>query len=272
MAKIDAANAKQPFGMTAGANVQFGTPSLSVSQTQFSWISQTGVDVDIFGQNLTYSGDGLAQQLAGGTVSTVVLDVNNDAGGLGDLLITGIQGADAANINKNNPESFWNEILKGDDEFDLTGMSVANVGSNGGGSYFGDDLKSRMGFLPQGPTDSGGDDTINGGDNSFVLIGDVTEVRGELVGGFLLSAVYDAGNDTITSAATAHTVVMYGDTFTLGSAATLNAGNDILDNRGSTGAASMVVGDGDGMFGGVLNGGNDIINTDSSVSPSHREM
>ncbi len=79
--------------------------------------------------------------------------------------------------------------------------------------------------------------------------------------------VYNSGNDTITSGATEELTRLIGDAFTVGRFATLNGGNDILDNRRNTNADSTAVGDVFRQSGGTVDGGRDRIMLDRGATP-----
>ena len=107
---------------------------LIATSTNFSWITTDptpGInDVDIHGSGFTYSGSGDTRELATGTISRISFDINNDSGSetTGDLVITGTENIIVSNIDKDDPRTFWNEVLKGDDVFILTGLAETDIG------------------------------------------------------------------------------------------------------------------------------------------------
>src|SRR5688572_12211478 len=233
MATITATlDANDPIVMNAVEIVDCQTP-VNFNSTGFLWsnFAFSGY-VLVAGQGLTYSGSGDDLELASGKVDRIAIEVGADGVSelSGDLLITGTEGIVVSRIDKNDPASFWNEVLKGDDTFNLAGFGEAQVG-DAYNLVFGDDLVSAT-RLDTGTSDRGGNDTIKGGDNSFDLIGDVYLVAGNA----MLLSQYDAGNDVITSAATDHAIFMVGDAYSVGSFATLLGGDDTLDNNRSTNA------------------------------------
>lgn len=261
MATITATlDANDPIVMNAAEIVDCQTP-LSFNFTGFLWsnFASSGY-VLIAGRNLTYSGSGDDLELASGKVDRIAIEVGADGVSelSGDLLITGTEDVVVSRIDKNDPVSFWSEVLRGNDTFNLEGFGEARVG-DAYNLVFGDDLVSAV-RLGTGTSDRGGNDTIKGGDNGFDLIGDVCVVAGNA----MLLARYDAGNDVITSAVTAHIVSMVGDAYSVGSYATLLGGDDTLDNTKSTNAESIAIGDAYVQLGGKVNGGDDIISTTSS--------
>jgi hypothetical protein len=264
-------NTNNRFLMDFGRLIEF-TGGLIATSSNFSW-SATGalvsgeVDVDIHGSGFTYSGSGDARELASGTISRISIDIFNDNGSetQGDLVITGTEGLIVSNIDKDDPRAFWNEVLKGDDVFILTGFAAVDIGVQTS-TIFGDDLASATSPTPGVISDHGGNDTIVGADNRFHLIGDVVEIEGFNSGEFgFFPAEYDAGDDHILSAITDHRIVMEGDAEFVRIAGVLHGGNDVLDNSNSTGELSSTVGDALIVDRGTVYGGNDTIDTASHL-------
>jgi len=261
--------------------VQFNSQLTGASQglvatgTNFSWLSffpialpVRSTDIDIFGTGFTYSGSGNTRELATGTISRISIDISNDSGSetRGDLVITGTEGLIVSNIDKDDPRTFWNEVLKGDDVFLLSGLAAADIGVSFS-TIFGDDLASDTSPTPGVISDRGGNDTIVGADNNFDFYGDVFDIVGFNSGEFgFFPAEYDGGNDTILSAITTHHVRMSGDARYVGQSGILHGGDDLLDNSKSAGGGDTI---GDAlrvMQGGVVYGGNDTISTSTPGS------
>ena len=246
---------------------------LVATNTNFSWITtdtSPGInDVDIIGSGFTYSGSGDGKELASGTISRISFDINNDSGSetTGDLVITGTEGLIVSNIDKDDPRTFWNEVLKGDDVFLLNGLGEADIGLFRNSIIFGDDLASATSSTPGVISDRGGNDFIVGADNLLDLFGDVADVKGFDSGEFgFFPAEYDAGDDKILSAITDRMIRMSGDANRVGVSGILHGGNDNLDNDNSTNISSLTVGDAITLEdGGVVFGGNDLIQTATNL-------
>jgi Ca2+-binding RTX toxin-like protein len=261
MVQVSTASANDSIDMSNPLLVDFGA-FLSASSSHFSWWTTNSstpyADVSINGTGFIRSGSGNERELTGGTITNISIDKDNDNGSetAGDLTITDTGALIASNIDKDDPQSFWNEVLKGNDSFDLSGLSQFRVGLSLN-VIFGDDLYAQLG------TDSGGNDTMLGGNNYFDLIGDVRSLSG--------SATYNGGDDTIRSGLTEKDAILVGDAWTvsaLGSTrvtATLNGGNDVLDSSQNS-RSSAVVGDAYNQAAGTVNGGDDII-TPSKLAP-----
>jgi Ca2+-binding RTX toxin-like protein len=215
--------------------------------------------VGVFGHDFLYSGNGDDRDLVSGTVDRIAIELGADGiFGVGvDLLITGTEGVVATNLDKDHPSIFWNEVLKGNDTFDLEGFSEERVGL-ATNVVFGDDLFAAAGS-GAGISDRGGNDTIKGGDNGFQLIGDAYEMLGDATH----TIQYDAGDDVIVSAVTDKDIWMAGDAYSVGDYATLLGGDDRLDNSRSTNREGIAVGDALYQYGGKVIGGDDVIFTAS---------
>ncbi len=269
-------NTNTLIDMTAPRLVQYSSGYTSTFQglvstsTNFSWISEdrfftfnSATDIDIIGAGFTYTGSGDSRELASGTISRISIDISNDAGSetTGDLVITGTEGLVVSNIDKDDPRTFWNEVLKGDDVFLLLGLAEVDIGLKFS-FIFGDDLASATSSTPGVISDRGGNDTILGADNNFYFYGDVVDVIGFDSGEFgYFPAEYDAGDDKIFSAITDRANVMIGDAENVGISGILHGGNDTLDNHKSSGGG-YTTGDATNVRdGGIVYGGNDEIYT-----------
>src|SRR5688572_170244 len=108
--------------------------------THFGWFSDLPGTVVFFGSGFTYSGSGDGSEATGGLVSSISLDVDADNPSLtaGDLVISNTAAVIVANFDKDDPRTFWNEVLGGKDSFDLSGLDEDLVGF-GLNVIFGDD-------------------------------------------------------------------------------------------------------------------------------------
>lgn len=235
------------------SNRSYVTPSEVVINTPNTFtFRSTGNDL-VSAQGAGFAFEGSDAQA--GAVDSVQIDL--DEGGLAnvDIAITDLENTNLGRLD-DGAVAFWDEVLKDDDIFELDGLNEAEVG-RGRNLIFGDDLAVA------GATNQGGSDTITGGDNLFDLIGDIFEVEGTAEA----PVGYRSGNDTITSGATEELTRLIGDAFTVGRFATLNANNDILDNRRNTNADSIAVGDVFRQSGGTVDGGRDRIFLDRGATP-----
>jgi hypothetical protein len=229
----------------------------------FSWFTDTETvnqapgEVRIRGSGFAYSS--FSQELTRGTIISIEIDRGRNNLDASDIVITGTEGLVGSNINKDDPASFWNEVLKGNDTFDLSGLSRGQIGG-ANNLIFGDDLSARAVLGATTTTDAGGNDVITSSFNFFNLIGDAYRVAGFLDGFSIFRAVYDAGDDTIGNGASGMGN-LWGDAYTVGQYGILNGGNDILDNGQSNTSA------GESITGGKVNGGNDIITLNRSGNP-----
>ena len=251
------------YDMAVIGTVDFQS-NLVATSTEFSWtagrpdIVSTNT-VSIFGSGLTYSGSGDSRELSGGTINRISLDKGGDNGAAthGDLVITGTEGLIAANIQKGSLQGFWNEILKGNDTFLLSGMAQVDIGL-GSGLFFGDDYRSSADIL--GFNDGGGNDLMIGADNNFILIGDVYLLEGVDFRNLRLPSTYYGGNDQLISAVTDRAIALFGDADTVLADGTLHGGNDTLDNGKTTSLSSYAAGDAHYCFSyATVYGGDDTI-------------
>ena len=228
--------------------------------THFGWFSALPGTVVFYGSGFTYSGTGDASEATGGAVSSISLDIDANAPlGSGDLVFGDTAAVIVANFDKDDPRAFWNEVLKGKDTFDLTGLDEDIVGF-GANVIFGDDLASAT-VVGNAISDQGARDIIRGGDNQFDLIGDVVSVVGDEGAGQF--ARYDGGRDRIDSGGLAAGVTerqirMAGDAFSVGTFSVLRGGDDRLAFAGYSGAG-QVAGDALQLTWGRVNGGADTI-------------
>ena len=134
-------------------NIVLFASDLVANSTNFSWTSDGlfthPADVDIHGTGFTYSGSGNDRELASGTISRISIDLLNDCGSEthGDLVVTGTENLIAANIDKDDPNSFWSEVLKGNDVFLLAGFGAVSTGQ-GPVHIIGDDFASAVSSQP----------------------------------------------------------------------------------------------------------------------------
>ena len=235
--------------MTDPGTVEF-IGGLSATSTAFSWtsgrsdISVTN-SVTIQGTGLTYSGTGDARELSGGTISRISIDIRGDNGSAsnGDIVITGTEGLDAANIKKTSTEAFWDEILKGDDTFNLTGLGEADIGARPS-TFYGDDYTAPLFSFNMPPgADTGGNDLMIGADNDMTLIGDCYLVQGASIGSIHVPSTYHGGNDKLFSAITTHTVGLFGDVFAVLSDGGVYGGDDEIYAANAAGFKSIAAGD-----------------------------
>lgn len=238
---------------------------LTATDTVFSWqtSSTQASTVALHGSNLAYAGSGDDRELQSGTVSSLSIDLTGDNGSTtqGDLVVTGISGANAANIDKGSLQGLWGEILKGDDVFNLIGFGVDEVGLGSTAAFFGDDYQSPASI--QLSEDTGGSDVMLGAENKITLVGDVWSVKGGESGDTFITSTYNGGDDTIVAAQSVFQADFIGDAFTVLTDGILNGGDDTIDASGNISQQPLNSGvAGDAYFVrsfAAVNGGNDII-------------
>src|SRR3712207_3665612 len=100
----------------------YGGSFRTATSTNYSWTT-TSSDryVEIEGTGLTYTGTNpYDTKLTGGTISKISIETGSFWGAPQvdeDIVITDTGSLNPANIDRTDPRSFWNEVLKGDDVF-----------------------------------------------------------------------------------------------------------------------------------------------------------
>lgn len=234
--------------------------NLTATGAQFSWLAGEGAfnAVYLHGRGFTYSGSGDGRELSGGAISRIVLEVNNNGPETsGDLSITGTGGLDVTRIKKGDAQSFWGEVLKGDDTFNLFGLNRADVGPFIS-TIFGDDL--RCVSVTSEKVDQGGNDRIFGANNEMRIYGDVLTVAGNPGGDFFIPAIYTGGDDTISAAAGNRRNVLAGDARQVLDFGEVNGGDDTIDASRNTDVGTEIVGDVENVeTDGLVRGGDDTL-------------
>ncbi|MFN0193584.1 MAG: calcium-binding protein [Aestuariivirga sp.] len=229
------------------------------SKFRFSVNSGFPDSLTIFGFGLTYSGAGNGTELASGNIAGIVLDLFPTPlnPNLGDLAITGTEDLIAGNIRKNDARAFWNEVLKGNDTFNLFGFGEQDVG-RGAITFFGDDLISPNSF--GNSSDTGGNDLMLGADNDITMVGDVRTVEGGAGGDFIIVANYQGGDDRVLGAVSDRSAILSGDAYAVRADGVLTGGNDIVDDHNNVSFFSYVSGDAHLLlrFGSVFGGDDDL--------------
>jgi len=265
MVTVSTSSANERVDMSDPYLVQF-LHSLTAQPGLFAWTAPvggpSGTLVQLYGSDFTYSGSGDARDVVSGTISGIEIDVApDDVFASSELSIFNTSALVAANIDKDVPRTFWNEVLKGKDSFDLSGLDEDLVGL-GPNVIFGDDLASAT-VIGNAISDSGLRDLIRGADNQFDLIGDVMTVLGDEGAGQF--ARYDGGRDRIGSGGGSDRQVrMSGDAARVDDFALLRGGDDKLAYANFAGQV-LAAGDAFELIWGKINGGDDIITVDLAL-------
>ena len=235
----------------------------------YGWISVLPGSVAIYGSGFTYSGVDDEREMTGGAITAISIDAGaNNPLAAGDLVFGDTGDLLGANIDKDDPQTFWNEVLKGDDTFDLTGLDEDLIAATGESVIFADDLYAATGAANV-VSDRGGKDIIHAGDNAFYLVGDVMSMVGDE--GPTQFARYAGGRDRIDSGglaagATDRQIRMAGDAGLVREFALLKGGDDRLAYFDFSGDAN-VGGDAFELVSGRVNGGDDTIVINYAVAP-----
>ena len=224
MAFVNFATAAQAVNLTNQQLVQFANTSTG-SETSWTWFSTGGDEISMTGRDLDFDGRG---RVTAGRVDRILIDLDND-GAAADMEIRGA--SFTATLLDDDPASFWNLVLGGNDIIDATGLAASRIGTSAFSSLFGDDLTAASG------SDRGGNDVITLGNGLYLVAGDVNVVD-DAPGGPV--AVYQGGVDQILGQATTLGQQLAGDAFSVFGAGILRGGNDLV-SFGST--QSLVAGD-----------------------------
>lgn len=260
MATFSTANTQVAIDMSDANLVDFNAIE-GKATTFWSWITTNADDINIGGTGFTYSGD----NATGGDVTNLGIDIGNDQAGAStnDIYITGLSGTVDITELDDSAEDFWDEVLRGNDIVDLTGLTSLIGGTS---IIFADDFDTPEALFLGGGSDTGGNDTITGGTGAMDVMGDVFTVDGSF-STFAFITTYTGGNDTMTAGAGTITASRFsGDAWTVGSYATLNGGDDIIDISANSWNASSAIGDAYEQTGGTINGGDDVISTQSQTN------
>ncbi len=295
MADVSFANLDQDLAITFDNDfiirdellVEFSSIDGVEAGFDYSYLSTGGDDWEFAG--LVVSDDGMFP--TGGTVTSIQLDLDNDAAGAPEINITGLSfditdlniGAGTATEQKNR---LWETVLGGDDTFDFNMIDYSiellfagdGADLNDGGAHQGGDDIFNAGAaslsnsntiitgdffnITDNSTAQGGNDTMHVG--ARVISGDFLDVYSGV------TAFVDVfgGDDVIAPAAfsdaTSPDLIIYGDAQRVYSLTTFFAGDDFIDLRatdftGFTGT-TFLYGDAFSVLSrGVLVGGDDTI-------------
>lgn len=199
--------------------------------------STSGNRVELVG-SLLYGAD---RNPVGGTIREARLKLDAE-GAANGMRISNLD-ADAAAIDFDDPASFWNEILVGNDVFDLGGLAVGRVGP-AASVVFGDDLAALDLLTSNAVTDAGGNDIFLNAAQSGTLVGDVLTLQAANGG----AVTYAGGADSIIGGVTAIDQTFLGDARQVLAGSRLAAGDDSI-RIGSSSALSLAAGDAAGAGG-----------------------
>lgn len=240
--------------------------------TSFDFDSSDGTDIDIEGSGLTYDAGG--DDLTGGTITRIDIDINGDQGAPngGDINIDGLNITNTTDLGSidNSSFSLFGIALQGDDTFLMGGLAEDIDTPTATNRIFGDDLQNITLFILGGTnTNTGGDDVFSSADNRFEVSGDVWSLNTPN-GGIVIASTYNGGDDTYFGTITEEFHRVAGDAWSIdrGDAQmTLNGGNDTIDLGGNSSGSSFIAGDVVDMNNGVVNGGDDELTSDDSATP-----
>jgi Ca2+-binding RTX toxin-like protein len=228
--------------------------SLTTQDNFWRFSNDDGHQVEVTGEGFDFDQD---NRPINGIVREVRLEPNGISG---DVVISGL--AVSPNTLDDNPQTFWDAVLAGNDVINVQGLDTSIVGGLGRSLVFGDSLESRRSQDANIVTDRGGNDVFITGDGSYTLIGDAHIVDGDerlefipaqpggngrppIPGGLVTItefARYEAGNDLITGVTTEAIQEFVGDAFGVQARGTLIGGDDTL-SIASGNASSVVAGD-----------------------------
>ena len=240
--------------------------------TSYDFDTSDGTDIDIEGTGFAYDPDG--DDLTGGTITRIDIDIGGDQGAIngGDINISDLDITNAQDLNTidNGRFSLFGIALQGNDTFLMSGLAEDGDTPTATNRIFGDDLQNVRSFLPIGTnTNAGGDDVFSSADNRFEVSCDVWSLDTS-TGGLMLASTYIGGDDTYFGTVTEEFHRVAGDAWTIDRGdgqMTLNAGDDEIDLGGNSSGSSFIAGDVVEMNNGIVNGGDDELTSDDSATP-----